>query len=89
MTTITATTPPTVAAVLSAEVDVVHCGSPNELMAIGQLLPTFRRNPCTAMVESAWAAKVSKYANSCELSILAVPCNRALNVTCCSELSKH
>ena len=81
--TMTATTPPMVAAVLSGcaasvvvlsdAVVVAHCGSPNVLMAIEQLLSTSRRKPCTAMVESVWKTKVPKYAISCELVTWAVP----------------
>ena len=63
----------------------LHCGSRNELMTTGQLLSTSRCKACTAMVESAWETKISKYANSCELVTWAVPCSLALNVTCCSE----
>ena len=70
------------AAVLSAVVAVVHCGSPKELMTMGQLLSTFRRTPCTAMVESVWATKVSKCANSSEVLVSAVPQSLARNVTC-------
>ena len=81
-TIITATTPPMMATVsgcgamvlvLSDVVAVVHCGSPKELMTTEQLLFTSRRKPCTAMVESAWETKISKYANRCELVTWAVP----------------
>ena len=98
-TTITATTPPTMMAavlsdcpatvVLSVVVVIVHCGSPKELMMTEQLLSTFRRTPCTAMVESVWATKVSKYANSNEVLVWAVPQTLAQNVTCRLECSKH
>ena len=80
--TMTATTPPMVAAVLSgsaasvvvlSDVVVVHCGSPNVLMAMEQLLSTSRRKPCTAYVESVWKTKVPKYAINCELVTWAVP----------------
>ena len=67
------------AAVLSVK---VHCGSPNELMMTEQLLSTFRRTPCTAIVESVWATKVSKYANSSEVLVCAIPQSLAQNVTC-------
>ena len=89
-TTITATTPPMMAAVLSEgpamvvlsdAVVVVHCGSPKELMMTEQLLSTSRRTPCIAMVESVWVTKVSKYANSNEVLVWAVPQSRARNVT--------
>ena len=97
--TMTATTPPMVAAVLSGSaasvvvlsdvVVVVHCESPNVLMAIEQLLSTSRRKPCTAIVESVWKTEVPKYAINCELVTWAVPWSLARNVTCCSEFEKH
>ena len=82
--TMTATTPPTMAAVLSGSaasvailsdvvVVVAHCGSPNVLMAMEQLLSTSRRKPCTAMVDSVRDTKVPKYVISCELVTRAVP----------------
>ena len=80
MTTTTATTPPMMAAVLSddAVVDggVVggrHPESLKVLMATGQLLSTSRLTPCTAIVESVWETKVSKYSINCELVTWAVP----------------
>ena len=81
MTTTTATTPPMMAAVLSDGGVVVdggvvgeeHPGSLKVLMATGQLLSTSRLTPRTAMVESVWETKVSKYAISCELVTWAVP----------------
>ena len=57
------------AAVLSVVVVMVHCGSPKELMTTEQLLSTFRRTPCTAMVEPAWVTKVSKCSNSSEVLV--------------------
>ena len=85
----TAITPPMMAAVLSDVVVVVHCGSPNVLMVMEQLLSTSRRKPCTAMVESVRETKVPKYVISCELVTWAVPWSLARNVTCCSEFGKH
>ena len=57
------------AVVLSVVVAVVHCGSPKVLMTTEQLLSTFRRTPCTAMVEPVCAIKVSKCANSSEVLV--------------------